>query len=71
MRGAAYARYSTDHQQHNSIEYQLDAIRQYCAENQITITAIYTDEAETATNMDRPGFQAMVAAAERESLRPW
>ena len=65
MRGAAYARYSTDHQQHNSIEYQLDAIRQYCAENQITITATYTDEAETATNMDRPGFQAMVAAAER------
>ena len=65
MRGAAYARYSTDHQQHNSIEYQLDAIRKYCAENQITITATYTDEAETATNMDRPGFQAMVAAAER------
>lgn len=33
MRGAAYARYSTDHQQHNSIEYQLEAIRRYCAEN--------------------------------------
>ena len=65
MRGAAYARYSTDHQQHNSIEYQLAAIRQYCAENQITITATYTDEGETGTNTDRPGFQSMMAAAER------
>ncbi len=65
MRGCAYARYSTDHQQRNSIEYQLDAIRAYCREHDITITATYTDEAETGTNMDRPGFQAMMAAAER------
>ena len=65
MRAAAYARYSTDHQQHNSIEYQLDAIHTYCREHQITLTATYTDEAETGTNMDRPGFQAMLAAAER------
>ena len=65
MRAAAYARYSTDHQQHNSIEYQLDAIRAYCREHGITLTATYTDEAETGTNMDRPGFQAMMAAAER------
>ncbi len=65
MRGCAYARYSTDHQQKNSIEYQLDAIRTYCREHDITLTATYTDEAETGTNMDRPGFQSMMAAAER------
>lgn len=65
MRGCAYARYSTDHQQRNSIEYQLDTIRAYCREHEITISATYTDEAETGTNMDRPGFQAMMAAAER------
>ena len=65
MNAAAYARYSTDHQQHNSIEYQLDAIRTYCGEHGITISATYTDEAETATNMDRPGMQAMLAAAAR------
>ena len=65
MRAAAYARYSTDRQQHNSIEYQLDAIRAYCREHEITITATYTDEAETGTNMNRPGFQAMMTAAER------
>lgn len=65
MRAAAYARYSTDHQQRNSIEYQLDAIRAYCREHDITITATYTDEGETGTNTDRPGFQSMMAAADR------
>lgn len=68
MRAAAYARYSTDHQQHNSIEYQLDAIRKYCRENQITITATYTDEAEGGTNTDRPGFRAMMSAATRREF---
>lgn len=63
MNAAAYARYSTDHQTQNSIAYQLDAIRSYCREHRITIVATYTDEAESGTNMDRPGFRAMVAAA--------
>jgi len=65
MRGCAYARYSTDHQTTNSIAYQLEAIRSYCKEHDITIVATFTDEAETGTNMDRPGFRAMVAAASR------
>ena len=65
MNAAAYARYSTDHQQRNSIEYQFDAIRDYCREHSITITATYVDEKETGTNTDRPGFQAMMRAAER------
>lgn len=65
MKAAAYARYSTDKQQKNSIEYQLTEIRKYCNEKGISITATFTDEAESGTNMDRPGFQAMVAAARR------
>ena len=65
MKAAEYARYSTDRQQRNSIEYQLTAIREYCRKEGITICATYTDEAETATNMDRPGFQALLAAARR------
>lgn len=65
MEASAYARYSTDKQQKNSIEYQLTEIRKYCDEKGITITATFTDEAESGTNMDRPGFQAMVAAARR------
>lgn len=65
MRAAAYARYSTDKQTENSIAYQLDAIRKYCRENDITIVATFADEAETGTNMDREGFRQMVAAAGR------
>ena len=65
MRAAAYARYSTDKQTKNSIEYQLAEIGKYCKEHEITVIATYTDEAETGTNMDRPGFQAMVKAAGR------
>ncbi len=65
MNAAAYARYSTDHQTENSIEYQLKEIRKYCAEHEITITATFTDEAETGTNADRAGFQQLMQAARR------
>ena len=43
MKAAEYARCSTGNQTGNSIEHQLDAIRKYCAENDITITATYID----------------------------
>lgn len=65
MNAAAYARYSTDHQTENSIEYQLKEIRKYCQEHEITIVATFTDEAETGTNADRAGFQQLMAAARR------
>ena len=63
MKAAAYARYSTDRQTENSIEYQLKEIRQYCAVNNIPIVATFTDEACSGTNADRRGFSDMVAAA--------
>lgn len=63
MRAAAYARYSTLKQDHNSIEYQLDKIHSHCRTNDITIVATFTDEAETGTNMDRPGFKEMLSGA--------
>lgn len=56
---AAYARYSTDKQTDNSIAYQIDAIRKYCKEHDITIIATYTDEAETGTSADRPGLSGV------------
>ena len=68
MNAAAYARYSTDHQTENSIEYQLKEIRQYCREHDITIVATYTDEAESGTNTDRPGFQRLMSAARRKEF---
>ena len=63
MKAAAYARYSTEKQTENSIQYQLTEIRKYCAEHQIEIVATYTDEGCSGTNADRAGFQAMIAAA--------
>lgn len=68
MRAAAYARYSTDKQTENSIEYQLAEIRRYCASHEIPVTATYTDEGRSGTNADRPGFQAMVAAAKAGAI---
>lgn len=68
MRAAAYARYSTNNQTENSIEYQLAEIRRYCAAHEIPITATFTDEGRSGTNDDRPGFQAMVAAAKAGAI---
>lgn len=65
MRAAAYARYSSEKQTENSIAYQMEKITEYCQEHDITIVDVYTDEAETGTNTDRPGFRDMVAAAGR------
>lgn len=65
MRACAYTRYSTDRQSENSTLYQLEAIRKYCKEHDITIVATYSDEGKTGTSTDRPAFQAMLAAAVR------
>jgi site-specific DNA recombinase len=63
LSAVGYARYSTDMQTENSIEYQTAAIKKYCDENNITLLKVFTDEALSGTNTDRPGFQAMVHAA--------
>lgn len=68
MKAAEYARYSTLNQTENSIEYQLEAIRKYCTENRITITATYIDRGESGTNTDREDFQRMLAAAKRREF---
>ena len=63
MNAAAYARYSTANQTENSIEYQLAKIRAFCLERGISLTAVFTDEARSGTNTNRPGFLAMLDAA--------
>lgn len=57
---AAYARYSTDKQTENSIAYQLMEIQKYCVEHEILITATYTDEGQSGTNMERPGIRQLM-----------
>ena len=59
MDAVAYARYSTSNQTDNSIAYQLTEIIRYCQQHDIRLVGTYTDEAESGTNTDRPGFQQM------------
>lgn len=68
MRAFAYMRYSTDKQTENSIAYQMDAILKYCKDHNIVLSGSYSDEAESGTNLDRPGFQALVRAARQKEL---
>lgn len=62
-KGVGYCRYSTDHQTENSIAYQTNAIVEYCNKNNIDLVHIFSDEAETGTNTDRPGFQSLCQSA--------
>lgn len=65
---AAYARYSTDNQTENSIAYQMHEITGYCAKNNIRLTHSFIDEGESGTNMNRDGFQDMLAAAQAKEF---
>lgn len=60
MKAAIYSRYSSDNQSFASIDAQIRAIQEYCGKNNIVITKTYIDEAESATNADRPKFIDMV-----------
>lgn len=64
LKGAIYARYSSDNQREESIDAQIRAIKEYCQKNNIQIVKIYTDEAFSATTDDRPGFLRMIKDSE-------
>jgi site-specific DNA recombinase len=55
-----YCRYSSDKQQQQSIEYQLEKIVDFCDKNSITLLNNYIDEATTGTNDNRESFQKMI-----------
>ncbi|WP_082674912.1 recombinase family protein [Christensenella hongkongensis] len=63
MKVAIYARYSTDKQTENSIAYQVDTMKKFCAENGHEIVAEFADEAKSGTNIDRGDFQRMLEGA--------
>lgn len=65
---AAYARYSTDGQTENSIAYQMHEISGYCAQHDIRLTHSFVDEGMSGTNINRDGFQKMIAAAQRQEF---
>lgn len=63
MRAALYARFSSDNQNPTSIEDQLADCRAHAVRQGWTICREYADHALSATSMDRPEFQRMIADA--------
>ncbi len=61
MNAAVYARYSSDNQNDQSIDAQLNAIHDYANRNQITVVKTYIDRAKSATTDKRPEFQRMIS----------
>ncbi len=68
MKAVAYARYSTSHQREESVAAQLRAIYAYAQKNNIQVIKDYVDEAHSATDDDREGFQLMMR--ELSEVRP-
>ena len=56
-----YARYSSEKQNDQSIEGQLDVCQRYAAQNGLEIVDTYIDRAMSGTNDQRPAFQQMLA----------
>ena len=64
MRTAAYCRFSSDAQRDASIRDQLRNVEHYCARTGWPLPALYQDQALSGSRNDRPGYQAMLAAAQ-------
>lgn len=64
MRTACYLRFSSDAQRDASIRDQLRNVEAYCARAGWPSPAVYQDQAISGARNDRPGYQAMLAAAE-------
>jgi site-specific DNA recombinase len=61
---SCYCRYSTDKQQQQSIEYQLERIEDFCKKHDITLIEKYIDEASSGSNDQRRAFQQMIDDSE-------
>lgn len=68
MQVVAYARYSSDNQREESIDAQVRAIEDYCAQNKYALSKVYIDEAKSATTDDRPQFKRMIDDAKHRSF---
>ena len=64
MRTAAYCRFSSDQQREASIRDQLRNIEAYCARMGWPTPALYQDQAISGSRNDRPGYRALLDAAE-------
>ena len=64
MRTAAYCRFSSDAQREASIRDQLRNIEAYCTRSGWPAPALYQDQAISGSRNDRPGYRALLDAAE-------
>ena len=64
MKTAAYCRFSSSHQRETSIRDQYRNIEQYCARLGWPSPVLYQDQGISGARHDRPGYQAMLAAAQ-------
>ncbi|MDR1461539.1 MAG: recombinase family protein [Azoarcus sp.] len=64
MRTAAYCRFSSDQQREASIRDQLRNIEAFCARQAWPTPALYQDQAMSGSRKDRPGYRALLEAAE-------
>ena len=60
MTAVIYARYSSDNQREESIEWQIRACTVYAEKNGITVIKHYIDRAFSAKTDNRPEFQQMI-----------
>jgi site-specific DNA recombinase len=61
---SCYCRYSSDKQQQQSIDHQLEKIDAFCKKHDIILIEKYIDEAQTGTNDQRKAFQRMIEESE-------
>ncbi len=64
MKVAIYARYSTEKQNETSIDGQFRTCEEYAKRQGWKIVRRFSDEAISGAKTDRPGYQALLAAAE-------
>ncbi len=69
MRAAIYARVSSERQEkEHTIGSQLEALRNYAAQNGMEIVEEFTDEGHSGARLDRPGLDRMRDLAERRGF---
>jgi len=68
LNAVIYARFSSERQTENSIEFQLRADKAYCEQKGFRVIGEYIDRAMTGTNDNRPEFQRMIADAKKRQF---
>ncbi|MFO0389405.1 MAG: recombinase family protein [Alphaproteobacteria bacterium] len=69
MKTVIYARFSSDKQSESSIDDQVRNCTRYAERCGMTLATQFDDKAISGTSKNRPGFEAMLAAAERREFK--